>query len=131
MTEAVAGIKEVKISSRLTDSPAIVVGHESASMRRMMTMVESGKAPPLPPQTLEINPTHPIITRLASARAVEPDVAKAVAGQLYDNALVAAGLMDDPRTMLPNLNELMAQVLAPHAKGAAATAEPTGGDKAE
>ena len=37
-----------------------------------------------------------------------------VATQLYSNALVAAGLMDDPRTMIPSLNELMSQVLKPY-----------------
>ena len=40
----------MELSSRLVDSPAIVVGHESASMRKMMTMVESGATPKLPDQ---------------------------------------------------------------------------------
>jgi len=109
------GVKDVKLSSRLTDSPAIVVGHESASMRRMMSMVESGRAPALPPQTLEINGTHPIITALNGARASNTDVATKVASQLFANALVSAGLMDDPRTMLPNVNALLTEVLSPYA----------------
>ena len=83
----------------------------------MMKMVESGSAPPLPPQTLEINGKHPIITGLNGARSAQPEVASKVASQLYANALVEAGLMDDPRTMLPNLNELLADVLAPYATG--------------
>jgi len=32
MVETVSGVKQVELSSRLVDSPAIVVGHESASM---------------------------------------------------------------------------------------------------
>ena len=32
------GIKEVRLSSRLVDSPAIVVDHESAAMRKMMKL---------------------------------------------------------------------------------------------
>jgi len=119
MTEAVSGIKEVKLSTRLTDSPAIIVGHESASMRRMMSMVESGRAPQLPPQTLEINGSHPIITSLNSAREADSALAEKVAEQVYNNALVAAGLMDDPRTMLPNVNALLEQVLSAHAPTAA------------
>jgi len=111
MTTALDGVKEVRLSTRLTESPAIVVGHESASMRRMMTMVESGRAPPLPPQTLEINGTHPIITGLNAARKDRPSIAGKVANQLFSNALVAAGLLDDPRTMLPNVNELLVEVL--------------------
>ena len=165
MTEAVAVSSRVPAldpdcaTQRLTDSPAIVVGHESASMRRMMSMVESGVTPPLPPQTLEINGTHPIITSLNVARehptaphtrcapltrqlcmAVpsshrgacarlrvwctgdqSPAMAKKVGEQLLSNALVAAGLMDDPRTMLPNVNALLAELLTPYAPSAAAS----------
>ena len=84
-------------------------------MRRMMTMVESGRAPALPDQTLEINASHPIILSLAAARSASPELATRVANQLFSNALVSAGLMDDPRAMLPNVNALMAAVLAPHA----------------
>jgi TNF receptor-associated protein 1 len=118
LVEAIDGVKEVKMSTRLTDSPAIIVGHESASMRRMMSMVESGKAPPLPPQTLEINGSHPIITRLSSARESSPELAARVGAQLFSNALVSAGLLDDPRTMLPNVNALLEEVLASHAHAA-------------
>ena len=124
MTKAVDGVKEVKLSSRLVDSPAIVVGHESASMRRMMTMVESGRAPALPPQTLEINGGHPIIVALAAARKAEPEMASKVASQLFANALIAAGLLDDPRTMLPNVNALLLDLVRPYATAAtAATAK--------
>ena len=115
LVETVSGVKEVKLSSRLTDSPAIVVGHESASMRRMMTMVESGRAPTLPPQTLEINGSHPIITSLARAKDEDPAIAAKVAEQVFNNALVQAGLLDDPRTMLENVNAILEKVLSPHA----------------
>jgi len=107
----VDGIKEVRLSSRLVDSPAIVMGHESSSMRRMMTMVESGRAPVLPPQTLEINGGHPIILSLATAQQSAPELATIVAKQLFSNALITAGLLDDPRTMLPNVNALLSTVL--------------------
>merc|ERR1740133_332779 len=95
MVEAVPGVKQVELSSRLVGSPAIVVGHESASMRKMMTMVESGATPKLPEQRLEINAKHAIIKHLAAV----------VARQLFSNALISAGLLDDPRTMLADLNQ--------------------------
>ena len=94
-------------------------------MRRMMTMVESGRAPALPPQTLEVNGGHQIIRSLASAHTRTPDLAATVAKQLFANALISAGLMDDPRTMLPNVNELLSRVLeADGARGVAAEATP-------
>ena len=48
-------------------------------------------------------------------------MAKKVGEQLLSNALVAAGLMDDPRTMLPNVNALLAELLTPYAPSAAAS----------
>ena len=54
--------------------------------------------------------------------------------------LIKAGLLDDPRTMLPNVNDLMVEVLSPYAKagggaGGEAKAEeptaPTGGEEAK
>ena len=65
----------------------------------------------MPPQSLEINPNHPIIRQLYVARAADPEVAVLVAEQVFDNALIAAGLIDDPRGMLPRLNELLAATL--------------------
>ena len=87
MVETVPGVKQVELSSRLVDSPAIVVGHESASMRRMMTMVESGATPALPDQRLEINAKHPIIKHLAALRESNADLAAVVARQVLTIAL--------------------------------------------
>jgi len=107
MVETLPGVKQVELSSRLVDSPAIVVGHESASMRKMMTMVESGATPKLPEQRLEINAKHPIIKHLAALRESDADLAAVVARQLFSNALISAGLLDDPRTMLADLNQIL------------------------
>ena len=128
LPEVVDGLKEVRLSSRLVDSPAIIIGHESASMRRMMTMVEAGRAPVLPPQTLEINGGHPIIRSLASAHTASPEVATVVAKQLFANALISAGLLDDPRTMLPNVNSLLEHVLDTSKLGASGPDAASSGD---
>jgi len=37
----------------------------------------------LPKQTLEINPSHPIIVRLNAARSTDPEMSRAVAEQVY------------------------------------------------
>ena len=58
-------------------------------------------------------------TRRSSPREPEPEVAAKVATQLFSNALISAGLLDDPRTMLPNVNDLLAEVLKAHAPPAA------------
>ncbi|CAM9547706.1 unnamed protein product [Choristocarpus tenellus] len=97
-------VLEVKTTGRLSDSPAIVSSHESGALRRMMRMVEqqnSGQAVPMPKQKMEINPKHPLMVGLHDIKSSNPMVAQLVAEQVFDNALVAAGLMDDSRAMLP------------------------------
>ena len=60
---------------------------------------------------LEINPSHPIIKKLhAASTSGDEDmkvVGELVAAQVLDNALIAAGLVDDPRSMLPRLNDIL------------------------
>eukprot|EP00457_Paulinella_chromatophora_P002188 gb/GEZN01002192.1/.p1 GENE.gb/GEZN01002192.1/~~gb/GEZN01002192.1/.p1 ORF type:complete len:830 (-),score=183.12 gb/GEZN01002192.1/:71-2560(-) len=102
----------VKVSKRLSSSPAIVVDHESGAVRRMMKMVNQsgvGQDPlqALPKQKLEINPDHSIMKRLAVIRESQPEVAKIVIEQVFDNALIAADIMDQPRNMLTRLNTIL------------------------
>lgn len=75
-------VSSVRESTRLVDSPAIIVDHESASFRRMMKYVDPSKAPELPRQQLEINPKHPLIIKLNKMREEKPNLAKSVAEQV-------------------------------------------------
>eukprot|EP00696_Hemimastix_kukwesjijk_P011371 gnl/Hemi2/24282_TR8162_c0_g1_i1.p1 gnl/Hemi2/24282_TR8162_c0_g1~~gnl/Hemi2/24282_TR8162_c0_g1_i1.p1 ORF type:complete len:720 (+),score=290.11 gnl/Hemi2/24282_TR8162_c0_g1_i1:65-2224(+) len=109
-------VSSVKITHRLKNSPAIIVDHESASMRRMMRYVDQSRVPNLPKQALEINPQHSVIKRLYSFRTAKPDLAVLVAEQVYDNALIAAGLLDDPRSMLGRLDLLMENAMDTNAR---------------
>lgn len=108
-------IASCRPSSRLVSSPAIVTDNESGAMRRMMRMVDTSDGNrdsiPLPKQNVEINPSHPIIVGIAKIRKTEPVLARILAEQVYDNCLVAAGLMDDSRTMLPRLNDLLTSLV--------------------
>eukprot|EP00560_Eucampia_antarctica_P007511 CAMPEP_0197828500 /NCGR_PEP_ID=MMETSP1437-20131217/5049_1 /TAXON_ID=49252 ORGANISM="Eucampia antarctica, Strain CCMP1452" /NCGR_SAMPLE_ID=MMETSP1437 /ASSEMBLY_ACC=CAM_ASM_001096 /LENGTH=709 /DNA_ID=CAMNT_0043429723 /DNA_START=260 /DNA_END=2390 /DNA_ORIENTATION=+ len=105
-------ISSCKTTNRLSSSPAVVTNNESGAMRRMMRMVDnqdSGaiESMPLPKQQVEINAKHPIITGLNTIRKKEPTLAKVCAEQIFDNCLVAAGLLDDGRSMLGRLNDLL------------------------
>lgn len=44
---------------------------------------------------------HPLMAKLHGIKSSNPLVAQMIAEQVFDNALVAAGLMDDSRVMLP------------------------------
>ena len=56
---------------------------------------------------LELNPKHPMVKKLADAKESKPEVAKLVAAQILDNALIAAGLMEDEKDMLQRLDQIM------------------------
>ena len=109
-------VGEVRSSLRLVESPAAVVEADkfmTSSMRRIMkAMKKDGDNLGPAPQDFEINPAHPIISRLEAMRQKDAVLAGQVAEQIFDNARVAAGLLDDPRTMLNRLNQLLEKVLA-------------------
>lgn len=108
-------IGEVRVSERLVESPAVVVDADkfmTSSMRRMMkAMKKEGEEMPAAKYDLEINPAHPILSRLNAMRQKDAPLAGSVAEQILDNARVAAGLLEDPRTMLNRLNQLLEKVL--------------------
>lgn len=104
-------LEACEITTHLVDSPAVVAEAESAAVRRMMLLVSQqqtgNQVPPLPRQKLLINPNHKIIISLEKLVHADHDLALTAAHQLVDNAIVAAGLMDDARVMLTRLNKLL------------------------
>jgi TNF receptor-associated protein 1 len=108
-------VNNVRPSKRLVDSPAVVTesdGGLTTSMRKIFkAMRKEGMPEPEAKYDLEINPAQTVIVRLDKIRATDPSLAQKVAEQVYDNALVAAGVLEDPRAMLRRLNELLESVL--------------------
>ncbi|MFM8618155.1 MAG: molecular chaperone HtpG [Opitutaceae bacterium] len=106
-------VAEVKASDRLVDSPVLALNADkfmSPHMRRMMkAMNRDGADTPLR-VNLEFNPRHAVIKRLFDTHTANADRAKLVAEQLLDNALIAAGLLEDPTSMVARLNKLLESV---------------------
>jgi len=106
-------VSDVQATTRLVDSPAIISDHDNAVTRKMMKMTEfksMGISQPSEYKLL-VNLKHPILVSLAKAKNDNPEVAKLVAEQLLDNAILSAGILDEAREMLPRLNELLKNVL--------------------
>jgi TNF receptor-associated protein 1 len=79
-------------------------------MRRMMQMMQGSakmEEAEAQPTRLEINPDHAVLKGLFKVRSEKPELAKMVTEQIYDNALCAAGVLDDPRSMVIRLNKLL------------------------
>ena len=100
----VAQDSEALPETRASDDeiPACVGTATKEEFMRWMTTQQA-----LPEQKLEINAKHPIIRQLATLRKSNAELASVVAKQVFSNALISAGLLDDPRTMLANLNKLL------------------------
>jgi molecular chaperone HtpG len=103
-------VKEVRASSRLADSPSVIVSDEdepSARMRQMMRAMRQKDIPELVP-TLEINPGHEIIRKLL-ANPEDARVADA-AWLLFDQALLLEGVpLKDPSAFVQRLNRVLNQ----------------------
>ena len=103
-------VKEVRASSRLADSPSVIVSDEdepSARMRQMMRAMGQ-KEIPEPTPTLEINPDHEIIKKLL-ANPEDSRVSDA-AWLLFDQALLLEGVpLKDPATFVQRLNRVLNQ----------------------
>jgi len=107
-------VAEVKAGDRLVDSPALALNADkfmTPHMRRMMRAMKAEGAEDTPPRVeLQFNPRHAVIKHLAAAREAKPEVAKLVAEQVLDNALIAAGLLEDPQKMVARIYKLLENV---------------------
>jgi molecular chaperone HtpG len=79
-------------------------------MRRMMKAMDENFKDEVKVE-LEINPRHPLVKKLAETQESNPELAKMVASQLLDNALIAAGLLDDARDTVKRMNALMEKAM--------------------
>ena len=107
-------VTKVSGGKRLVDSPVIALVPQdgmSPQIRQMMkAMDENFKDEPK--VELELNPRHPLVKKLAEARVSQPEIAKLVASQLLDNALISAGLLDDARETIRRMNSLMEKAMS-------------------
>jgi molecular chaperone HtpG len=110
-------IASAQVSSRLTDSPAVLVAGEfGMSLRMNRILKQAGQSNPfatLP--ILEVNPKHPLIERLKDTadEAAFADLAHV----LYDQAMLAeGGELDDPATFVRRVNRLIVEGLSSQSK---------------
>jgi len=103
-------VKDVRVTRRLTDSPACLVADEhdvSANLARMLKA--AGQAAPASKPILEINPKHAVVLRLMNEERHFDDWAKVV----FDQALLAeGGQLDDPAAFVRRINSLMLEMSA-------------------
>jgi len=103
-------VKEVRVSSRLTDSPAcLVVDDFDMSQNLARVLKQLGQDAPMPTPIMELNIEHPIIKRMES----ETDDGRfaELAKLLYEQSLLAeGGQLEDPAAFVRRLNKLMLDI---------------------
>jgi molecular chaperone HtpG len=101
-------VKDVRVTHRLTESPACLVAelHDmSGNLARLLKA--AGQPAPASKPILEINPKHPVVLRLANEDKKFDDWAAV----LLDQALLAeGGQLDDPATFVKRINQLMLEM---------------------
>ena len=97
--------KEVRVTFRLTDSPACLVADENELSGNLMRMLKaSGQNAPESKPILEINPDHPLVQRLKYEEAKFDDWANI----LFDQAMLAeGGSLADPAGFVKRLNDML------------------------
>lgn len=100
-------VKDVRVSTRLTDSPACLVVEDDEMSANLARLLKSaGQSAPTTKPIMEVNISHPLVVHLD----VEPDEDRFVdlAKVLFDQALLAeGGQLEDPASFVRRLNDLM------------------------
>ena len=99
--------KDVRVSDRLTESPAcLVVEQHEMSPNLARVLKQLGQDAPLPTPVLEVNVGHPLVGRLEAEQ--DEDRFADLTRILFDQAVLAeGGQLDDPATFVQRLNRLV------------------------
>lgn len=104
-------IKEVRVSSRLTDSPAcLVVGNQDMGGHMRRLMEAAGQAMPEADVSLEINPEHPLIERLNDEQSEDrfADLVSIIYGQ---SQLAEGSHLKEPGQYVEKLNKFLLDLM--------------------
>ncbi|RLT89019.1 MULTISPECIES: molecular chaperone HtpG [unclassified Ketobacter] len=106
-----AKVSEVKVSHRLTDSPAcLVVGAYDMGAQMRQIMEAAGQKMPESKPTMEINPAHPLMERLNGE--LQEDRFEELAQIVFDQAALSEGRsLEDPAEYVKRINKLLMEAL--------------------
>jgi molecular chaperone HtpG len=111
---------DVRVSKRLVDSPACLVGDDnqlSGHMEKMMRMMNHTEE--LPKRVLEINAKHSLIRKLAeltSKNAKDPFVETACE-HLFEGCMLLDGYLTDPHKLVSRMNQVLSDAASMQGNG--------------
>ncbi len=103
-------VEDVRVSNRLTSSPAcIVLNEQEMALYMQHLMRQAGHDMPATKPVLEINPTHPLVQRMENEQV--EDRFKDWARILLDQAILAeGGQLEDPASFVNRLNQMINEI---------------------
>ena len=105
-------VEEVRMTTRLIDSPAcLVVKDDDMGMQMRRILESAGQAVPDAKRIFELNPEHPLVVKLND----EPDMDRftELALVLYDQSMLAEGSqLEEPASYVKRLNKLLLELSA-------------------
>lgn len=111
-------VTNIKVTPRLDTHPAMITVLEMGAARHFLRTQQLARSAEERAQilqpTLEINTGHDLIKKMHALKETDSQLAGLLLDQIYDNAMIAAGLNDDPRPMISRLNELLTKALEKH-----------------
>ena len=106
-------VAEVRMSSRLTDSPSVLVDQEGAMGANLeRILAAANQTMPSQKRVLEINPEHPMVKTLAKLNNDGQAGLEPFARLLHDHALISEGKMDDASGFAHRLQVVMEKAAA-------------------
>jgi len=105
-------VKDVKVSTRLADSPSCIVSDEDAPSLKMQQMLRSMGQTQMPASkpTLEVNPDHEIVKKLVDS--ADDSLVNDAAWLLLDQALLVEGLpIESPAVFVQRLNRVLTRAV--------------------
>lgn len=106
------GVEEVRAGKRLVSAPALAItpeGEMTPQLRQMMKALKPSEVE-APKVILEINPRHELVKKVNQLRQNDAGLAKLLSEQILDNALLSAGLLDDPQRVVTRTEKIMARI---------------------
>ena len=104
-------ITDVRMTDRLSDSPARLVDPEGATTPELQRVYRYIKEDfEIPKKILELNPHHPLIQMLSACPSDDPIFAEAVE-QIFENALLIEGIHPNPANMIGRIHQLIQAAL--------------------
>jgi molecular chaperone HtpG len=113
MSEKLSGkVEKVEAGKRLVSHPVVALTPKEAPNAQMRAMLQQmGQDAPEVKASLEVNPRHSLVKKLAGYRESKPELAEKIANQLADNALLAAGLVENPGKVVSGMGELLEELM--------------------